>query len=158
MNQLYIPHADGYNFDTCYLLDTSKQFKGTFLEEIEFFQELREELKKEETINQIENTIQIDAEIESIIKEAVAGKKSTVPTNVSKSEKIKGIRVNRQAEKIMNRKLENFDLVDKVNEKPTQVVEFTSKPAKSETLPKKSNSRLMEKLMKKRDEEFEKGN
>lgn len=158
MNHLYIPHADGCNFDTCYLLDTSEQFKGTFFEEIEFFQELREELKKAETINQIENTINVDAEIESIIEEAVTEKESTVPTNISKSEKVKDIRVNRQAEKIMNRNLEKFDLVDKVNEQPAQVVEFTSKPAKSEALPKKSNSRLMEKIKKKRDEEFGKGN
>ncbi|MCK1997440.1 Mu transposase C-terminal domain-containing protein [Psychrobacillus psychrodurans] len=158
MNQLYIPHTDGYNFDTCYLLDTSEQFKGSFFEEIQFFQELREELKKEETINQIENIINADAEIEAIINEAVAEKKSTVPINLSKSEKIKNIRVNRQAEKIMNRNNEQFDLIDKVNEQPTQVVEFTSKTLKSEVLTKKSNSRLMEKLKKKRDEEFEKGN
>lgn len=156
MNQLYIPHTDGYNFDTCYLLDTSEQFKGNFFEEIQFFQELREELKKEKTINQKENTINADAEIEAIINKAVAEKKSTVPNNLSKSEKIKDIRVNRQAEKIMNRSNEKFNLVDKVNEQPAQVVEFTSKTPKSEALPKKSNSRLMEKIKKKRDEEFEK--
>lgn len=155
MDQLYIPHTDGYNFDTCYLLDTSEQFNGTFFEEIQFFQELREELKKEETINQIENIINADAEIEAIINKAVADKESTVPNNLSKSETIKNIRVNRQAEKNMNRNNEKFDLVDKVNE---QVVEFTSKTSKSEALPQKSNSRLMEKLKKKRDEEFEKGN
>lgn len=158
MNQLYIPHTDGYSFDTCYLLDTSEQFKGTFFEEIQFFQELREELKKEETINQVENKINSDAEIEAIIKKAVAEKKSTVPNNLSKLGKIKNIRVNRQAEKIMNRNNEKFDLVDKVNEQSAQIVEFTSKTPKSEALPQKSNSRLMGKLKKKRDEEFEKGN
>lgn len=158
MDQLYIPHTDGYSFDTCYLLDTSEQFKGTFFEEIQFFQELREELKKEETINQVENTINSDAEIEAIINKAVADKKSTVPNNLSKSETIKNIRVNRQAEKIVNRNNEKFDLVDKVNEQLAQVVEFTSKTPKSEALPQKSNSRLMGKLKKKRDEEFEKGN
>ena len=154
MNQLYIPHTDGRSFDTCYLLETSAQFKGTFIEEIEFYQDLREELKKEETINQKENTINVDVEIESIISQAVAQKKSTVPNNVSKSEKIKNIRVNRQAEKIMNRNNEKFDLVEKLSEQPAQVIEFSSKNRQSEELPKKSSSRLMEKLKKKRDEEF----
>lgn len=154
MNQLYIPHTDGHSFDTCYLLDTSEQFKGTFFEEIEFYQDLREELKKEEIINQKENTINADAEIESIINQAVAEKRNTVPNNVSKSEKLKNIRVNRQAEKIMNRNNETFDLVKKLSEQPAQVIEFASKSRQSEEPPKKSSSRLMEKLKKKRDEEF----
>lgn len=154
MNQLFIPHTDGRSFDTCYLLETSAQFKGTFFEEIQFYQDLREELKKEETINQKENTINADVEIESIISQAVAQKKSTVPNNVSKSEKIKDIRVNRQAEKIMNRNDEKFDLVEKVSKQPTQVIEFTSKNRQSEESHEKSSSRLMEKLKKKRDEEF----
>lgn len=53
MNQLYIPHTDGRSFDTCYLLETSAQFKGTFIEEIEFYQDLREELKKKNRLTRM---------------------------------------------------------------------------------------------------------
>lgn len=84
----------------------------------------------------------------------MAQKKSTVPNNVSKSEKIKNIRVNRQAEKVMNRNNEKFDLVEKLSEQSAQVIEFSSKNRQSEEPSNKSSSRLMEKLKKKRDEEF----
>ncbi|MGP7816534.1 Mu transposase C-terminal domain-containing protein [Niallia sp. 01092] len=45
MNQIYIPHSDGRNFDICYLLDSSHQYKNNSLEEIEFYQQLLQEIK-----------------------------------------------------------------------------------------------------------------
>ncbi|MED3782787.1 DDE-type integrase/transposase/recombinase [Heyndrickxia sporothermodurans] len=75
MNQIYIPHSDGQNFDICYLLDTSEQYKGDFLEEIEFYQQLLQETKRQETNKQVESTVNTDAAIESIIKQATKQKK-----------------------------------------------------------------------------------
>lgn len=68
MNQIYIPHADGRNFDSCYLLDTSLEYKSDTLEEIGFYRELLQEVKAEEQAKQRENTINADLAIEEIVK------------------------------------------------------------------------------------------
>lgn len=152
MNQIYIPHSDGQNFDICYLLDTSEQYKGDSLEEIEFYQQLLQETKRQETNKQVESTVNTDAAIESIIKQATKQKKEAPFQPVSKSEKLKDIRVNRQAEKLVNREVEKFDLTEKLKSQPAQVVEFIKKETPLTT--QKSSSRLMDKLRKKRDEQF----
>ncbi|MBS4192854.1 transposase [Bacillus sp. FJAT-49705] len=150
MDQIYIPHTDGRSFDVCYLLDTSAQYKGDTLEEIEFYQQLLQEVKAEELNKQRENIINTDAAIEEIVKKAIKEKKA-VPTNTTKVEKIRDIKVNRAVEKQLNREDEKFDLVDKPEIPVAKVVEF---PMKTEEPPKKSGSRLMNKLKKKRAEEF----
>ncbi|MGY2611202.1 Mu transposase C-terminal domain-containing protein [Bacillus pretiosus] len=155
MGQIYIPYADGRSFDTCYLLDTSTQYKGDSLEEIEFYQQLLQETKAREANKQTETTINTDVAIESIIKQAVKQKKEADIQLTSKAEKLKDVRANRQAEKLMNREEEKFVLAEKTKSEPAQVVEFQNKEmAASPT--QKSSSRLMEKLKRKRDEEFEK--
>ncbi|MFY3792307.1 Mu transposase C-terminal domain-containing protein [Ureibacillus sp. MALMAid1270] len=154
MSQIYIPHTDGKGFDTCYLLDTSSQYKGNTLEEIEFYQELIQEAKQQEANKQKETTLNVDAAIESIINQAKKEKNQTTPSNVSKAEKVKNIRTNRQAEKIINREEEKFDLIEKPIRGTGQVVEFTKKNSDTVETPKKSTSRLMDKLRKKRDEEL----
>ncbi|MGD7009338.1 Mu transposase C-terminal domain-containing protein [Metabacillus sp. 84] len=153
MDRIYIPHAGGRSFDTCYLLDTSVQYKGDFLEEIEFYQQLLQETKTQETNKQIESTINADVAIESIIKKAVKQKKETPVHSISKVEKLKNIRANRQAEKLLNREQEKFDLGVDPKPKPAKIVEFTMLETEASSI-KKSGSRLMEKLKKKRDEEF----
>ncbi|WP_442594858.1 Mu transposase C-terminal domain-containing protein [Neobacillus sp. D3-1R] len=156
MSQIYIPHADGRDFDPCYLLDSSSQYKGNTLEEVEFYQELIQEAKQQEANKQKENTLNVDAAIESVIKQAKKEKKQTVNPNVSKAEKLKNTKVNRQAQKIMNREEEKFDLVEKTTSDTGQVVEFTNIKTDIIRTQKKPTSRLMDKLRKKRDEEFEK--
>ncbi|KXY35014.1 Mu transposase C-terminal domain-containing protein [Bacillus sp. FSL K6-0067] len=155
MSQIYIPYADGRSFDTCHLLDTSTQYKGDSLEEIEFYQQLLQETKVRETNKQIETTINTDVAIESIIKQAVKQKKEADIQLTSKAEKLQDVQANRQAEKLMNREEEKFVLAEKAKSELAQVVEFQNKEmAASPT--QKSSSRLMEKLKRKRDEEFEK--
>lgn len=154
MSQIYIPHKDGRGFETCYLLDTSSQFKSNTLEEIEFYQELIQEAKRQEANKQKENTLNVDAAIESIIHQAKKEKTQTAPSNVSKTRKVKNIRVNRQAEKMINREEEKFNLIEKTIIETGQVIEFAQKNSDVEENPKKSTSRLMDKLRKKRDEEL----
>lgn len=154
MDRIYIPHVNGSSFDTCYLLDTTVQYKEDYLEEIEFYQELLQEIKTQEANKQVESTINTDVAIESIIKQAVKKKKEAPFQSTSKSEKLKNIRTNRQAEKMMIREKEKFDLGVKPKSGSAKIVEFTIKETESPS--KKSSSRLIEKLKKKRDEEFEK--
>ncbi|MGQ4706346.1 hypothetical protein [Bacillus cereus] len=53
----------------------------------------------------------------------------------------------------MNREDEKFELAEKQKTEPAKIVEFTKKETKA-PLTGKSGSRLMEKLKKRRDEEF----
>ncbi|WP_240378028.1 Mu transposase C-terminal domain-containing protein [Bacillus piscicola] len=154
MNQIYIPHADGRDFDTCYLLETSKEYKRDTLEEIEFYQNLLVEAKAEEQVKQRENTINADLAIEGIVKQAMEDKKQSVTQPINKSEKLRDIRVNRQAEKMLNRENEKFNLDEKLDETQVDIIDFETKEKIDNSPQKKSTSRLMQKLKKKRDEEF----
>ncbi|HLQ87472.1 MAG TPA: hypothetical protein VK109_03050 [Enterococcus sp.] len=92
--------------------------------------------------------------MEEIIKKAVKNKKQSYNQPTSKKAKIASIRDNKGVEKLLNRDSEKFDLSpDKVSES-AEVIDFARKGKVDETPPKKSRSRLMQKLKKKRDEEF----
>ncbi|MBY5231982.1 transposase, partial [Bacillus paranthracis] len=54
IEKIYIPHDNGIDFETCILLEPSQQYKGDFLEEIVFQQQLRNELEEMERTNQIQ--------------------------------------------------------------------------------------------------------
>lgn len=152
MDKIYIPYIDGRGFDTCYLLEMSSQYRGESLEEIEFYQQLLQELKQAESLKQREERLNTDEEIESIIKKAVKQKKANANVSETKGEKIKDIRVNKKAEKAMNRQKESFDLNQNKKESPARVVSIEKE--KEEAQQSKTSSSLMEKLRKKRDEEF----
>lgn len=154
MNQIYLPTPDGRDFDTCYLLDNSMEYKGDTLEDIEFYQNLLREVKAEEQVKQRENTINADLAIEEIVKQAMKDKKQSVTQPINKSEKLRDIRLNRQIEKVSNREGEKFNLIDKPDEEQVEVIDFETKEKIDNSPQKKSPSRLMQKLKKKRDEEF----
>ena len=121
-------------------------------EEIEFYQQMLQELKQAESLKQREERLNTDEEIESIIKKAVKQKKANANVSATKGEKIKDIRVNKKAEKAMNRQKESFDLNQNKKESPAQVVSIEKENEEVEQ--SKTSSSLMEKLRKKRDEEF----
>ncbi|MFD1385187.1 Mu transposase C-terminal domain-containing protein [Oceanobacillus oncorhynchi subsp. oncorhynchi] len=152
--KIYIPHDNGIDFETCILLEPSQQYKGDFLEEIVFQQHLRNELEEMERTNQIQLTVNTDAALEEIIKKAVKNKKESFNQPTSKKAKIAAIRENKDVEKQLNREAEKFDLLPNKASESADVIDFVTKEKIDETPPKKPGSRLMEKLKKKRDEEF----
>ncbi|MDC3424320.1 Mu transposase C-terminal domain-containing protein [Aquibacillus sp. 3ASR75-11] len=154
IEKIYIPHDNGIDFETCILLEPSQQYKGDFLEEIVFQQQLRNELEEMERTNQIQLTVNTDAALEKIIKKAVKNKKESFNQPTSKKAKIAAIRENKDVEKQLNREAEKFDLSPNKVSEAADVIDFVTKEKIDETPPKKSGSRLMEKLKKKRDEEF----
>ncbi|WP_242223150.1 Mu transposase C-terminal domain-containing protein [Bacillus cereus group sp. BfR-BA-01380] len=157
MWQIYLPHANGQGFDTCYLLPASEQYKGDYLEEIQFYQELLQELKALHDTEQRELAINTDAAIEQIVKNAMKEKKTVDQGDSNKSKKLRDIRLNRKVEKKLNRETEKFDLgVENVSES-ADIIDFTVKEkTDASSTVQSTNSRLMEKLRRKRDEEFEK--
>jgi hypothetical protein len=78
IEKIYIPHDNGIDFETCILLEPSQQYKGNFLEEIVFQQQLRNELEEMDRTNQIQLTVNTDAALEEIIKKAVKNKKESL--------------------------------------------------------------------------------
>ncbi|MGF7060514.1 hypothetical protein [Brassicibacter mesophilus] len=135
----------------CYLLEKSRQYKDHLLEEIIFQQELKEELIDRESIQQTQLNIDLDKEIEHIVKKAEKKRKITVVETTSKTRKIKGIKENRQLEKELNRIDEAFEIGKKEN-KEGIIKEFNKKTEKKEEQKDIRHEMIMSKLRKKRDE------
>ncbi|PRC95417.1 transposase [Bacillus cereus] len=154
VEKIYIPHDNGMDFESCILLEPSQQYRNDLLEEIIFQQQLRSELEEIERSNQIQLTINTDAKMDEIIKKAKNKKHQSLNASTSKREKIASIRENKNTEKQLNRQQEKFDLSPEAVSKKAEVIDFSTKEKEQSELSKKSSSRLMEKLKKKRDEKF----
>lgn len=158
VEKIYIPHDGGMDFEVCSLLEPSYQYKHDILEEIIFQQQLRNELEEIQRSKQVQLTINTDAMLEDIINKAKKKKKQSRHQTTSKKEKLGSIRDNKIIEKELNRQVELFDLESaQVNQKAS-IIDFATKEKVEEETPKKSSSRLMDKLRKKRDEEYGKDN
>lgn len=154
LDKIYIPNDNGMDYETCIILEPSQQYKLDFLEEVVFQQQLRNELEEEERSKQVQLTINTDTMMDHIIKAAEQKKKQALHQPTSKKEKLAAIRDNKANEKQANREEEKFDLSPTVAEQSTETIDFSSRIKLEEQPLKKSSSRLMEKLKRKRDEEF----
>ncbi|GER71442.1 hypothetical protein BpJC7_27450 [Weizmannia acidilactici] len=70
LDKIYIPSDNGIDYETCLLLEPSKQYKSDFLEDVIFQQQLLNELKEQERSQQAQLTINTDTIMEEIIKKA----------------------------------------------------------------------------------------
>lgn len=155
MNKIYIPYNNGLNYDECYLTDASLQYKDCLLEEIIFNEELNSELKNMALREQNQNNIDLEKEIEKIVKQAKKEKEKDINYNKSQNEKLKGIKKNRTIEKEINRQDEAFSLGEDVKntEKVAEVIEIhTTKRDTEET----GYNKLMDLIKKKRGEKSDK--
>ncbi len=158
MNKIYIPDEKGLGYEECYLLEVSKQYSDCILEEIIFNQELLAELKENHLREQNQNNINLEKELENIVKEAQKARDEEVDINESKSKLLSGIRKNRKLEKEINREVEAFKIGEERNTK-NKVAEVIELPTRNEGYIKKQASgddKIMELLKKKRDERREK--
>jgi hypothetical protein len=117
MSYVYIKDKDNNGFEKCFLLEHQSKFKNKNLEEMEQFME------SSNKNNSIQSKVDLMSEIETIVKEA---EKLTVVglNNESDRSKIKGIRNNRQIEKLINRSSEAFELGRKELKEKAEVVEL----------------------------------
>ncbi|WP_242850845.1 transposase family protein [Clostridium algidicarnis] len=74
VNKVYIPHDNGLGYEECYLLESCNQYKNCLLEEIIFNQELLAELKEKHLREQNQSNIDLEKEIEKIVKVAEKAK------------------------------------------------------------------------------------
>ncbi|MEX3748292.1 MULTISPECIES: Mu transposase C-terminal domain-containing protein [Lysinibacillus] len=154
LDKIYIPNDNGMDYETCILLEPSQQYKIDFLEDVVFQQQLRNELEEEERSKQVQLAINTDTMMDQIIKAAEQKKQKALHPPTSKKEKLAAIRDNKAIERKANREEEKFDLSPTVAEQPTAIIDFASRTILEHQPEKKSSSRLMEKLKRKRDEEF----
>jgi hypothetical protein len=157
VSKIYIPHDNGLEYEVCYLLDSCSQYKNCLLEEVIFNQELLAELKEKHLREQNQNNIDLEKEIEKIVKEAKKVKSGEIDFDESKNKKLKGIGRNRVVEKELNREKEAFKIgEDKVNQnEPAKVIDLPVKNEKFEETKSSAKSIIMELLKKKRDERRE---
>lgn len=157
VNKIYIPHDNGLGYEECYLLDGCSQYKNCLLEEVIFNQELLAELKEKHMREQNQNNINLEKEIEKIVKEAEKEKSEEIDIDENKSKKLKEIRKNRVVEKEMNREIEAFKIgEDKSKNEAAKVIDLPVKNEKLEEIKTSANNNIMELLKKKRDERREK--
>jgi hypothetical protein len=154
MSKIYIPYNNGSSYDECYLIDASIQYKDCLLEEIMFNEELISELKDKEIREQNQNNIDLEKEIENIVKEAQKAKAKDIDYNKTPNQKLKGIKRNRAVEKELNREKEGFRLGKEI-ENADKIAEVIELPIVKEEKEKTGNDRLMEMIKKKRNEKVE---
>lgn len=108
MNFIYIRTDEGRGFEKCYLLDDRKYSNKT-LEEIQYLEEYESLEKALNSGEQLQSRIDLISEIENTVNEAEQMAKQQ-NQDISKAQRIKGIRDNRKAEKERNREKEAFEL------------------------------------------------
>ena len=156
MNKIYIPYNNRLDYDECYLIDASLQYKDCLLEEIIFNEELDSELKDKALREQNQNNIDLEKEIDKIVKRAKKEKAKDINYNKSPNQKLKGIKKNRAVEKELNRQDEGFSLGKDI-EKADRVVEVIELPiAKKDTAQETGYNKLMDLIKKKRGEKSDK--
>jgi len=158
VNKIYIPSENGLDYDECYLIDTSKQYKDCILEEIIFNEELASELKDKEIREQNQNNIDLDNEIEKIVTEAQKAKEKELDYSQTANKKLKGIKRNRAVEKEVNRVAEAFEIGGSSYDSKieSKLISFPNTEETTEEEQNGAKSKLMDKLRKKRDEKREK--
>ena len=158
VDKIFIPHDNGLGYEECYLLETCDQYKNCLLEEIIFNQELLAELKEKHLREQNQSNINLEKEIEKIVKEAERAKSKELDFGESKNKQLKGIRNNRIVEKEMNREIEVFHIGEEKSSenKAAEVIELAIRNSEVDDNKAPGDIRIMELLKRKRDERREK--
>lgn len=124
LNYIYIRKGNGKSFEKCYLIDGQEAHKNKSIEELEFLQEMEKLFKKQKEDEQLQSKVDLISQVESIVREAEHMTKEQQDGAESKTQKLKGIRKNRQIEKMINRENEAFELDKKVTSEKGQVLSF----------------------------------
>lgn len=110
MNFLYIKKDSGTNYEKCFLLDHQSKFRDRTFDDIRYLLEYEKLNIQNESINELQAKVDLISDIESIVKDAEKTFKDEEDISKSKSSKLKGIRDNREMEKMLNRENERFEL------------------------------------------------
>jgi hypothetical protein len=152
LEYIYLPDERGRTFIKCFLLEKSIMYKGFMYEEVVFQQELEREHFEQHRQNQLQNDVELEHNINKIIKKAQERVK--IQPLESKKRKVKNIKENRSLEKESNRRKEYFEL-EKDKDSPNNAI-VTDFPIISTAREKDESSikNKLELLRKMRDEKL----
>lgn len=135
MNFLYIKKNSGTDFEKCFLLDHQSKFRDKTYDDIRYLIEYEKLNMKNESSNELQAKVDLISDIESIVKEAEKTFENEEDISKSKVSKLKGIRDNREAEKMINREAESFELGATEVKGAAEVIHISSvKKVEEETL------------------------
>lgn len=137
LSHIYIPDANGQGFTKCYPVSNSKEVVDMTFDDYMMLQKYLEEEKA--LLKPVKNQLEIDTddEIRKIVKEA-KNKAQQEDVNLSKSERLRDIRENREHERNDRREQEGFELgtesstkasVKNFGNKKGEIVEFADNSA-----------------------------
>ncbi|MBZ9536524.1 transposase [Cytobacillus oceanisediminis] len=129
MDYIYIRDENGLSFDKCFLLEHQQRYRGKVVEEIDYlleYEKVKEKQYKEKTIQE---KVDLNTEIEEIVKQAKQETSQEQTDVISKRSRIGNIRQNRAVEKMIQREEEAFEL-DRSNIENSKVVPFNLSESK----------------------------
>lgn len=125
MNNIYLHVKGEFLFETCSLLEHQERYKDKMLEEIEQLIKTESDNYKKEEHPLLQEDINFFSNIEEIVNEGIRTANQTQSSNITKRQKIKNIRGNRQVEKNLQREQESFQLgLSEINEEE-KIIELT---------------------------------
>lgn len=110
MNSIYIKNEDNRGYEKCFLLDYQEKYKDKTLEEINHLYYMEKVKEKKLEVETSQSKIDLIAEIEAIVNKANNLKNDK--NKESKRSRLKGIKLNRNVEKEINRINEAFKIGD----------------------------------------------
>lgn len=124
VTNIYLIDNDGRSFETCQLLERSKKYKGKTLDEVVYLNQYEKIKEREAAHQQLQYDVDLINGIENIVKPAVKKVNKEQTKNLSKSERTGSIKKNRIEEKAQRRKQEVFNIENRKDHEPGNVVPF----------------------------------
>lgn len=146
MDNIYLHTNEESLFEMCSLLEHQERYKGKVIDEIEqLTRNERDDYKKNEHAI-LQEEVNLFDNIETIVKESIQIANQTQSKNITKTQKTKSIRENRNVEKVLQRDQESFHLGTPERNNHENIIEF--KP--SELHENTSETSLIKELFNKR--------
>lgn len=124
MNNIYIHTKDENLFEPCFLLEHQERFKDRTNDEIDDLINRESEKARNEELPILQEELNLYSSIEAIVEESVKIASKTQSVNLSKTEKTKNIRGNRNVEKTVLRSKEAFNLSGGNKENEVEIIEI----------------------------------
>jgi len=147
MDIIYLHINDKSLFESCFLLDHQERYKNKVLEEIEQLLMIEQNTYKIESHSLLQEEINFYSKIEGIVDEAIKTPNQDENNKITKTEKIKNIRENREVEKSLRREYEAFQIGVTEIDNDKNIISFAPSEQKDE---KTETSTIMELFKKQR--------
>lgn len=107
---IYIPSQDGRSFEKCRIIDPDGKYLGKTFEDIEYLAQYEARQTQKHQAQSLHGKIEAAEEIEKVVEQAETMTSAQSDENLSKRQRISGIRENRASEKAKQRDNEGFVL------------------------------------------------